>query len=452
MGLGKGTTLSYCATMTARPRPPRGQRPSPPEAVDVRQERLHLAHRLFREGLRADKPLDAVVADFLKRKLRGEDDALRLFVVDTAHGMWRSRRLLEAIAAEALCQIDVDLTGEALCALYCALRGALPLSELPFDPARLQQLVRLAERVEKTAALDVVASMPPWLVPRIAAGPDGAAVCRALSAKPPQSLRVNTLRTTREAAQAALAQEGIETVPAPYSPDGLLVKGKKKIVASKAWQDGLIEIQDEGSQLVGRLCAAGPGQIVVDGCAGAGGKTLHLAATMQGKGTVYAFDVHHGRLAALQKRAARAGAHNIRVQALDEGKLRKRLAGRADIVLVDAPCSGSGVLRRNPDIAWTLTKATVSRLAQEQRTLLHTYAPLVRPGGCLVYATCSLLEEENEVAVRAFLAENPSFVVDDAAVRLRAQGIEVPGIGPLLRLDPFHHGTDGFFAAVLQRS
>jgi len=309
----------------------------------------------------------------------------------------------------------------------------------------------IAAGEKETGGVDVL--VPEWLRRDL---PGSEALLRAFATAPPLTLRANTLRiSTRELAEW-LWHEGIAVQPTNLSPWGLTLEDRANVFRTEAFRDGAFEMQDEGSQLVALLCAPRPGDIVVDGCAGAGGKTLALAAIMANRGTIHAFDTAAFRLEELQQRARRAGAQNVRVHALEENDLRPltRLHAEADVVLIDAPCSGTGVLRRNPDIGWKLREADVSRLVDEQARLLLIYAPLVKPGGRLVYAVCSLLPAEGEKQVTRFLRAHPDFRRADATRTLREAGVPTEGLvtrGDLL-LDPVSHGTDGFYAAALQRA
>ncbi|PZP49499.1 MAG: SAM-dependent methyltransferase, partial [Azospira oryzae] len=269
----------------------------------------------------------------------------------------------------------------------------------------------------------------------------------------PLDLRVNTLRASRDAALKALAEEGVSCAPTPYSPVGIRVRGKPPINRSPLFHSGVVEVQDEGSQLLAYLVAPRRGEMVVDFCAGAGGKTLHLGTLMRSEGRVYAFDVADWRLAQLKPRLRRSGLSNVYPQRIDsENDPRvKRLAGKIDRVLVDAPCSGTGTLRRNPDLKWRQSPATVAALKRTQAAILEAAARLVKPGGRLVYATCSFLQEENDAIIQAFLERTPTFSLVPAAQVLADHGIALD-TGPCLRLFPHLHGTDGFFAAVLDRA
>ena len=272
----------------------------------------------------------------------------------------------------------------------------------------------------------------------------------ALGAPAPLDLRVNLLRGTREEAIAALAAEGVEAMPTPLSPWGLRVAGRRPITGGAAFRSGLVEIQDEGSQLVAALVGAGPGMRVADLCAGAGGKTLALAMSMDNHGHILACDVSAARLEGAVRRLRRAGVHNVERHLLTPGdKGLKRRAGSFDRVLVDAPCTGTGTWRRNPDARLRLSEADLAELTAKQAALLDQAARLVRKAGRLVYATCSMLAEENEAQVSAFRDRHPEFV---PLALERAWAVPVPLAGPLLSLTPRQHGTDGFFAAILERT
>jgi len=296
-----------------------------------------------------------------------------------------------------------------------------------------------------------------WILPRLQKrfGADLAREMAAMDMPASLDLRVNLLKTTREEARAALAAEGIEAEPTPISPWGLRIEGRRLVTTGKAFQDGLVEIQDEGSQLVAYLVGAAPGMRVADWCAGAGGKTLAMAMTMENRGHIVACDVSVPRLDGAVRRLRRAGVHNVERHLIEPGdKWAKRNSKRFDRVLVDAPCTGIGTWRRNPDARLRLREADLAELLAKQKEILDSASRLVRPGGKLVYATCSLLPEENEDQVRAFLSRHPDF--SPQPLRRAWQGgapprVEELGAGEFLVLTPARHGTDGFFAAVLER-
>jgi 16S rRNA (cytosine967-C5)-methyltransferase len=290
--------------------------------------------------------------------------------------------------------------------------------------------------------------IPDWILPRLKAlyGPALDAEMAALNQTAPLDLRINALKTTREEAMVALAREGLQAQPTQFSPWGLRLANRQSITQGKAFQDGLVEIQDEGSQLIALLVDAQPGMRVVDYCAGAGGKTLAIAMTMDNKGHIVACDTSAPRLEGAIKRLRRAGVHNAERHLLGEpgDKWTKRQAGKFDRVLVDAPCTGTGTWRRNPDARTRLTETDLKELVAKQAMILDQAQKLTKPGGKLVYATCSLLNDENEAQVEAFLARYPMFKQVD---------VEAPEAlrGKYLRLSPRAHGTDGFFAAVMAR-
>lgn len=269
-------------------------------------------------------------------------------------------------------------------------------------------------------------------------------------------LRVNAIKSKRTHVQKELAESGIETQFTPYSQWGLRVNKKMSLTEHPLYENGSIEIQDEGSQLLASLVGAKRNEIIVDYCAGAGGKTLALGAMMRNTGRVYAWDIVGYRLSALKPRLERSGLTNVFTAILssgDEERVR-RLYGKADRVLVDAPCSGLGTLRRAPELKWRQTLKTVSDLAQVQSLILNDACRLVKEGGFLIYATCSLLRQENEEIAHLFSVHHPEFVQIDVVELLKQQKIadyETMVNQGCLRLWPHRHQTDGFFAAVWKR-
>jgi 16S rRNA (cytosine967-C5)-methyltransferase len=267
-------------------------------------------------------------------------------------------------------------------------------------------------------------------------------------------LRINLLKTDRKAARRALAAEGVAAEPTPWSPIGLRLAARAPLGGLAAFKEGLVEVQDEGSQIAALLADARPGMRVVDFCAGAGGKALALAAGMGNRGKLVACDVSARRLERATRRLRRAGVGNAerRVLISERDKWVKRHAGSFDRVFLDVPCLGTGTWRRNPDAKWRATPADLAELVIRQQDILRSAARLVRPGGRLIYATCSLLREEDEDQAEAFLAVEPEFCLVPAA---RAWSETVDGASPggerYLRLTPAQHGTDGFFVAIFER-
>jgi 16S rRNA (cytosine967-C5)-methyltransferase len=279
------------------------------------------------------------------------------------------------------------------------------------------------------------------------------ALGRALQTSAPLDLRVNTLKMRREEALAAFRQSGIEAALTPYSPLGLRLPEKIALSKHPLFISGAVEVQDEGSQLLGLIVEAKRGEMVVDFCAGAGGKSLLIGAQMQSSGRLYAFDTSEKRLANLTPRLKRSGLSNlypVRIDSENDSKV-KRLAGKMQRVLVDAPCSGLGTLRRNPDLKTRQSPQDVNELVAKQAAILTSAARLVKPGGRLVYATCSLLREENESVAQAFLSAHADYSLLDSRDILARLHVDLPQTGPWLRLWPHTHHTDGFFAAVMER-
>jgi 16S rRNA (cytosine967-C5)-methyltransferase len=303
----------------------------------------------------------------------------------------------------------------------------------------------------------VACDLPDWLEPHLDAvyGRRLEDEIAALNTPAPLDLRVNALKADRDTARRALAAERIHTEATPWSPLGLRLKHRAPLAGTAAFKDGLVEVQDEGSQLAALLADARPGMRVVDFCAGAGGKTLALAAQMKNRGKLIACDVSEWRLDRAGRRLRRAGISNVERRPLSSERdpWVKRHAESFDRVFVDAPCLGIGSWRRNPDGKWRAGPQDLAELAPRQRDILASAARLVKPGGRLIYATCSLLREENEAQAEAFLAANPDFALYPAA-RAWAETIGGPSPGgdDYLRLTPARHGTDGFFVAIFERA
>ncbi|KWO39016.1 SAM-dependent methyltransferase [Burkholderia sp. MSMB1459WGS] len=298
-------------------------------------------------------------------------------------------------------------------------------------------------------------NLPDWIHQALSARFDAdelAQLAAALNYPAPLDLRANAQKASRDQVIEALRVSGIDAGATPFAPFGVRVVGKPALTRLKLFEEGAIEVQDEGSQLLCSLVAPRRGEMVVDFCAGAGGKTLALGAMMRSTGRLYAFDISEKRLAKLKPRLARSGLSNVNPVLIDsehDAKI-KRLAGKIDRVLVDAPCSGLGTLRRNPDLKWRQTRTAIDELTPKQVSILASAARLVKKGGRLVYATCSVLDAENERIVEQFLADHPDFVLVPAQQVLADQRIALE-TGDYLSLWPHRHATDGFFAAVLER-
>ena len=390
-------------------------------------------------------PADETLSGYFRRE-RALGPQERAFVAEATFAVLRRRRSLEAAAGSS--SPEALIAAAALRVLGLSLRLLDGLID-----------VQLAQRIRGFNSKDlspaVRADLPDWLWDRLATeygDAEAQRIGQGMLNAAPLDLRVNLEKAERDLARARLAADGIESNPTPYSPAGLRVAGKPAINRHALFREGVVEVQDEGSQLLAWLLAPRRGEMVADYCAGAGGKTLAIAMLMRGTGRIYAMDVSARRLAALAPRAARAGVTNVHSIVLSgENDARaKRLAGKIDRVLVDAPCSGFGTLRRNPDLKWRHAPRDIAELAAKQQGILAAAARLVTPGGRLVYATCSILRQENEAIADAFAAANPAFDPISCDELLAAQRIALR-TGPQLRLWPHAHGTDGFFAAAFQR-
>ncbi|MEQ5839559.1 RsmB/NOP family class I SAM-dependent RNA methyltransferase [Paraburkholderia acidicola] len=316
-------------------------------------------------------------------------------------------------------------------------------------------LEHVAKIDPESLSLRIRMNLPDWIAEALTGRfppEELAQLAAALNYPAPLDLRANPQKASRDEVLNALGKAGIEAGATPFAPFGVRVVGKPPLTKLDAFQNGWVEVQDEGSQLLCSLVAPKRGEMIVDFCAGAGGKTLALGAMMRSTGRLYAFDISDRRLAKLKPRLARSGLSNVNPVLIDsehDAKI-KRLAGKIDRVLVDAPCSGLGTLRRNPDLKWRQTPESITELAPKQASILASASRLVKKGGRLIYATCSILEAENEAIVTQFLADHAEFVLVPARDVLAEQRIDVD-TGDYLSLWPHRHATDGFFAAVLER-
>jgi 16S rRNA (cytosine967-C5)-methyltransferase len=422
------------------------------------------------------RPADGIANDFFRaRRFIGGGD--RRAVAERAWGVIRQRLRLDwwlaragtsatsprlLVGAHLALAEGWDLEGLERNAFPRA-AGTERFAAAPLAAAERRALARLVGQRLRHPDMpdDAALNIPDWLLPhfRERFGDDIAAEAAAMEQPAPLDLRVNLLRGSRADAAKALAAEGIEAAPTRYSPWGLRVDARRSVTATRAFREGLIEIQDEGSQLVALMADARPGLRVADYCAGAGGKTLAMAASMGNKGRIVACDVSQPRLEGALRRLRRAGVDNAERHLLVRGdRWAMRRAAQFDRVLVDAPCTGSGTWRRNPDARIRTRPEDLAELTARQAQILSTAAELVRPGGRLIYATCSVLPEEDEGQMQAFVATRNDFVAIPPHVlwpRVVGEDASFPGTeGPdatSLLLSPARHGTDGFFVAVLER-
>jgi 16S rRNA (cytosine967-C5)-methyltransferase len=417
---------------------------------------LDLTTELLRSVLKLDAPADGLVSQFF-RKHRDLGARERHTLAETTYTVLRQRQLFLHLAAQGKFGGQSSALERRLAILAwqgneAFLRGALSPLELTWL-AEVNQIDRsaLPEKLRH--------NLPDWLANPLKEqlGDGFWPLVDELARPAPLDLRVNALKAKRDEVQRTLAEAGIEARATPHSPLGLRIDGKPALSKLPVFTGGSVEVQDEGSQLLALITDAKRGEMVVDFCAGAGGKTLALGAAMRNTGRLYAFDISGHRLEALKPRLARSGLSNVHpAQIAHERDDRiKRLAGKIDRVLVDAPCSGLGTLRRNPDLKWRQSPKALEELQAKQTAILDSAARLLKPGGRLVYATCSLLQQENERVADAFSASHQAdFEPIAALAALEAARVDDPAAlvaGPYLRLWPHQHHTDGFFAAVWQR-
>ncbi len=423
--------------------------PTKPADEGVSRPLVIHASRVLGLVLGFEHPADAVLSRYFRehREIGHRD---RGFIAETVYAIVRRLPWVRRLAG-------TEAQPRALLLAWLARGEAWPLRRFEglASASEMAWLATVKAIEDVPDSLAARTDLPGWLVERLQgaySGEEIVALANGLNRAAPLDLRVNVMKASREDVVEALRAESFAAAPCALSPQGIRLEGKPALQRHPLFLDGVVEVQDEGSQLLGFLVQPRRGELVVDFCAGAGGKTLHLGALMRSTGRLYAFDVSDRRLAKLKPRVARAGLSNVHpmLVAHERDPRIKRLSGKADRVLVDAPCSGLGTLRRNPDLKWRQTPESVAEMVGKQLSILESAARLVRPGGRLVYATCSLLADENDGVADAFLAAHPEFVQTDAGEILRGQGIDLD-TGERLRLMPHVHDTDGFFAAVFER-
>lgn len=390
----------------------------------------------------------------------------RRFIAEALYGMIRhARRIDEALAAGGL-KASVAAPDRERLAAYLVLSGHLTADdaaqEIPdLDWAAVAAIDETLRDVRPPAArIARQYSLPDWLAEHLVAdwGDAAAALAAALNERAPMTIRANLVAADSVAEVAsALAAEGIETTPGAYCPTALVVDTRTNLFGLDAFRKGLFEAQDEGSQLIAELVAPPPKPRVVDFCAGAGGKSLAIAAATNNRGRVVACDIDGRKLSELRRRARRAGVGNIQAVTLDRDgafpKPLERLEGKVHRVLVDAPCSGIGALRRNPEARWRLKPADIERLPEQQLDICSRAVSLLAPGGRLIYATCTVIDVENRNVVERLLSRHPTLElvpVKEIWGAERAKGV-CDESGTYLEVLPHVHGTDGFFAAVVRR-
>ncbi len=404
------------------------------------------AEEVLREILRFTSPADVTLSRYFKDhpRLGGRE---RGAIAECVYAVLRHKSFFTDFAGTGASMRRLTVLGMAEAI------GADSLGGLSEDEMAL--LTRIKEIDRSLLPPKKLANLPDWLYDKFVAQygeEETLALAAVLNTPAPLDLRVNSLKTDRDKVIAELATAPIAAEPTPYSALGLRIWKKPTLQNLPLFKEGAIEVQDEGSQVLAQLLGARRGEMVVDFCAGAGGKTLAIGAIMRSTGRLYAFDVSEKRLTKLKPRLARSGLSNVHpvVIAHERDAKVKRLAGKIDRVLVDAPCSGMGTLRRNPDVKWRQQPQDIVELTEKQASILDGAARLVKFGGRLVYATCSLLDEENTGIVQGFLATHPDFELVPMHKVLAEQRIPLE-MGDYLKMLPHKHGTDGFFAAVLER-
>jgi len=382
---------------------------------------------IFNEGKYADK----VVEKVLKRDKRwGSRD--RKFIAETIYEMVRWKRLYNEIAGTKGHYTSENLWKNFT--VWAVLKGY----ELPdwkqFEGTPSRRIKGKFDELQKDRKFRE--SIPDWLdeLGTKEIGSTWDKEIHALNQPAKVVLRVNTLRTNRQHLKKLLSVDGIETETLKNYPNALVLTERKNVFLTDAFKKGMFEVQDASSQLVAAFSDVEPGQRVIDACAGAGGKTLHLAALMQNKGQIIALDIYGNKLKELKRRAKRGGAHNIDTRAIESSKTIKKLKNTADCVLIDSPCSGIGVLRRNPDAKWKLQSDFIENLKTTQSEILDAYSNMVKTGGKLVYATCSILPSENEKQVEKFLKNNTNFKLVNEN-----------------KVSPEKSGFDGFYMALMEK-
>jgi 16S rRNA (cytosine967-C5)-methyltransferase len=407
------------------------------------------AEEVLREILRFTGPADGTLSRYFREhpRLGGRE---RGVIAESIYGLLRNKSVYTSFSESGFGSPMRRLT-------LLGLADAVGVDSLGgLSEEETEWLTRVMEIDRSHLPLSLKSNLPTWLWDKFVTKfgeAESLKLAEALNTPASLDLRVNTLKGNRDDVIASLAQAPILAEPTRFSTTGLRIIKKPSIQNLPLFKDGTIEVQDEGSQLLAQLVGAKRGEMVADFCAGAGGKTLALGALMRNTGRLYAFDISEKRLAKLKPRLARSGLSNVHpvVIAHERDAKVKRLAGKLDRVLVDAPCSGLGTLRRNPGVKWRQTPNDIVELNAKQSAILDSAARLVKGGGRLVYATCSVLDEENEGIVTQFLQAHPEFTLVPASSVLADLKIDLD-TGDYLKLLPHVHQTDGFFAAVMERN
>ena len=423
--------------------------------------------------LDSGRPADNLIDTFFRsHKYLGSHD--RRFIAETAYGTLRHLRRCEKILLLALGKRADGILSEdgylllLMTYLLAIDRRTVLAAEDVFDAVQSgrlkQELPSILKAIEAVAEpeisdsverIGIKYSFPDWMVRRFQTQYGEAEtelLCESLNGQAPLTVRVNTLKTTVEECQRALMEEGVEAQTTRLSPFALLIPKRLNVFQLQVFRNGFFEVQDEGSQMLPFLVDPKPTAKVLDACAGAGGKTLELSALMKNRGEIVASDVHSSRLEELRRRLKRGGASNVRIRLVgDIAELADRHRDYFDVVLLDAPCSGLGTIRRNPGMKWVVTEETVQEVTEKQIHILDAGSELVKPGGIIAYATCTLFQAENEGVVEKFLETHPDFVLEYPPLKKEIFDWTPFTQGKFVKLFPHRDGTDGFFIAVIRR-
>ncbi len=412
---------------------------------------------LYADVLISPKPADRLIDVFFReRKYLGSKD--RRFISETLYGILRNKRKIDLVI-----QFTQDTrTSLFSCLAYLLLdkKYSSELLSLEID-VPMDTLLTIEQNINSNPVSDnsieaiaIQYSFQDWMISEwreYFGSSELAPLCTTLNTQAPMTIRVNTIKTTVEECQRKMLIEGVETEKAQYSPYALHLKKRVNVFQLQAFKDGLFEVQDEGSQLLAMLVDPKPKSKVLDACAGAGGKALAMASIMNNRGEIFAFDIHSFRLDELKKRIRRSGVDSIRTKAIRENEVEEGFVGAADVVLVDAPCTGTGTIRRNPGMKWSVTQQMVNELREKQLSILSFNSQYVKVGGRLVYATCSLIKDENENVVEQFLSKEKDFELINPSSILERYNLEEMTNSKYFQLLPHKFNTDGFFAAVMKR-
>lgn len=436
---------------------------------DILYKLIYYSEEILSLILGSVYPADSIIDRYFRtHKFLGSHD--RKFIAETVYGVLRQLRkcqyILQIVKEKSNCDILQNkemffiiliyhlLYNESLASQLEELKETLGDKKYLFDKIKNTIFsLSFTKGISSSLPLVINYSFPDWLVDLFIdeyGENETKSLCESLNMQAPLNLRVNTLKTTIDECRKALEEEGITILQTQYSPIGLLVPKRINVFSLTTFKNGWFEVQDEGSQLIPLLIDPKPNIKLLDLCAGAGGKTLEFAAIMKNRGEIFATDINSYKLQALRKRARRAGAHNIRIVEIKEvSDLWKKYKEFFDIVFIDAPCSGTGTIRRNPDIKWRTTEATLNEVIEKQRTLLKDSIPLVKKGGLLIYVTCSLLQKENEKQIENFLNLNPNFQLVNISEK-STKLFNISSSNGYFKIKPSTHKTDGFFCAIMK--